>query len=46
MSTPEMEKQLRNAARGGDEAALTALLDAKIVNIEAADQVSGWGCGG
>ena len=33
------------AARSGDEAALTALLDAKIVNIEAGDpDVSEWGC--
>ena len=41
-----MEQQLRKATHNGDEAALTALLDAKIVNIEAADGVSGWGCGG
>ena len=44
MSTPEMERQLRNAAYKGDEAALTALLDAKIVNIEGANKVGGWGC--
>ena len=37
MSTPEMEEQLRDAAKNGDEAALTALLDAKIVNIEGKD---------
>ena len=40
-----MEQQLRKAAEKGDEAALTALLDAKIVNIEAGDptRVSGLG---
>ena len=38
-----MEEQLRDAAENGDEAALTALLDAKIVNIEGADWVSGVG---
>ena len=37
MSTREMEGQLRKTARYGDEAALTALLDAKIVNIEGKD---------
>ena len=37
-----MEKQLHDAAQNGDEAALTALLDAKIVNIEGANYVSGW----
>ena len=49
MSTPEMEDQLRDAAWKGKEAALTALLDAKIVNIEAGDPsksyVSGCVCG-
>ena len=33
---------LRDAAMYGDEAALKALLDAKVVNIEARDSVSGW----
>ena len=42
MSTREMEGQLRDAAQNGDEAALTALLDAKIVNIEGKNEVSGW----
>ena len=42
MSTPEMEEELRKAAEKGDEAALKALLDAKVVNIEATDRVSGW----
>ena len=42
MSTRDMEEQLRDAAMDGDEAALTALLDAKIVNLEGADWVSGW----
>ena len=41
-STPEMERALRQAAKEGDEAALKALLDAKVVNIEATDGVSGW----
>ena len=34
-----MEEELREAARTGDEAALKALLDAKVVNIEAKDNV-------
>ena len=38
-----MEQQLRTAAQNGDEAALMALLDAKIVNIEGANVVSGVG---
>ena len=38
-----MEEELRDAAERGDEAALKALLDAKVVNIEAKDStVSGW----
>ena len=37
------DELLRIAAENGDEAALTALLDAKIVNIEGADSVSGVG---
>ena len=37
-----MEEKLRNAANNGNEAALKALLDAKVVNIEAKDRVSGW----
>ena len=42
-STPEMEEELRQAADNGDEAALKALLDAKVVNIEAKRSgVSGW----
>ena len=36
-----MEKELRKAAKKGDEAALKALLDAKVVDIEAKDWVSG-----
>ena len=40
-ATPKMEEELRDAAENGDEAALKALLDAKVVNIEAKDQVSG-----
>ncbi len=39
-STPGLEYQLRDAAEKGDEAALTALLDAKIVNINGGDEVS------
>ena len=42
-----MEYQLRAAAQYGNVGKLTALLDAKIVNIEAEDgDVSGWGCCG
>ena len=38
-----METELRVAAAYGSEAALKALLDAKVVNIEAKDpDVSGW----
>ena len=40
---PHMEEKLRSAAGRGDEAALKALLDAKVVNIDAGDEVSGWG---
>ena len=36
-----MEEALRRAAYEGDEAALKALLDAKVVNIEGKDSVSG-----
>ena len=36
-----MDEQLRQAAKKGDEAALKALLDAKVVDIEAKDWVSG-----
>ena len=35
-----MEKDLGDAAEKGDEAALTALLDAKIVDIDGVDGVS------
>ena len=42
MSTPEMEEELRKAAENGDETKLKALLDAKVVNIDAGDSVSGW----
>ena len=37
-----MEPELRRAAQNGNEAALKALLDAKVVNIEGKDGVSGW----
>ena len=37
-----MEGELRGAAYRGEEAALKALLDAKVVNIEAGNGVSGW----
>ena len=37
-----MEQELRDAAYKGDEAALKALLDAKVVNIEGNNGVSGW----
>ena len=39
-----MEEELRKAAKKGDEAALKALLDAKVVNIEGKEPggVSGW----